>query len=256
MKLSAIIITKNEEANLERCLQSISWVDEIIVVDSASTDATVEIARRFGARIFSPEWQGFGPAKQYAFDQASGDWVLSIDADEEISFTLKSEIHHLLEQEPSCAGYAIPRKTQFLGRWILYSGWSPDYVVRLFRRRDGHFTPALVHEEVIVEGAVGRLANPLMHYSYPTIEDYTRKLDNYSTLAAEELFRAGEKFSPFKLVFKPIAAVIRKLIIQRGWKDGWEGYLIACLTGVGVLLKYAKLRALHPNFPQKRQARP
>jgi hypothetical protein len=128
-------------------------------------------------------------------------------------------------------------------------------VVRLFLRRDGHFTPALVHEEVIVNGAVGRLGNPLMHYSYPTLEDYTRKLDTYSTLAAEELFRSGEMFSPFKLIFKPVAAVIRKFVVQRGWKDGWEGYLIACLTGFGVLLKYAKLRARHVNARKKNQSR-
>jgi glycosyltransferase involved in cell wall biosynthesis len=244
MKLSAILITKNEEANIERCLRSVAWVDEIIVVDSESSDNTVDIARTFKAKVFNPEWKGFGHAKQYALDQAAGDWILSIDADEEVSFTLKNEVLQLLEKDPPCEGYEIPRKTQFLGRWILHSGWYPDYVLRLFKRERGHFTPALVHEKVEVDGPIGRLHNPLMHYSYPTIEDYTRKLDHYSTLGAEEMFREGRKWSPYYLAFKPFISFWRKLVFQRGWKDGWEGFLIAYLTSTGTLLKYAKLRFL------------
>jgi glycosyltransferase involved in cell wall biosynthesis len=163
-KLSAVVITKNEEANIERCLRSVSWVDEIILVDSDSDDATVEIARNLGAKVFRPEWHGFGPAKQFAVDQASGDWVLSIDADEEVSFMLKNEIIQLFENDPPCAGYMLPRKTQFLGRWILHSGWYPDYVLRLFKRSAGNFTPALVHEKVEINGPVGKMHNPLLHY--------------------------------------------------------------------------------------------
>jgi len=245
MKLSAILITKNEEANLERCLRSVAWVDEIIVVDTDSTDATVEIARSFKAKVYSPEWKGFGPAKQYALDQAAGEWILSIDADEEVSFTLKNEIIQLLEKVPPHIGYNIPRKTQFLGRWILHSGWYPDYVLRLFRRDAGNFTSALVHEKVEVVVSTGRLHNPLMHYSYPTLEDYTRKLDQYSTLGAEEMFKAGKKWSPYYLALKPFISFWRKLIFQKGWRDGWEGFLIAYLTSTGTLLKYAKLRSLH-----------
>ena len=241
MKLSAILITKNEEANLERCLRSVKWVDEIIVVDSDSTDRTVEIARDFKAKIFNPEWTGFGPAKQYALDQATGDWVLSIDADEEVSFTLKNEITQLLEGEPKYCGYYLPRKTQFLGRWILYSGWYPDYVLRLFNKSAGCFTEALVHEKVEVTGETGKLHNPLMHYSYPTLEDYTRKLDHYSTLGAEELFNQGRKVKPYQAALKPPIAFLRKYLLQKGWKDGWEGFLIAYLTSTGTLLKYAKL---------------
>ncbi len=244
MKLSAILITKNEEANMERCLRSVSWVDEIIVVDSESTDKTVEIATSFGAKVFSPTWKGFGPAKQYALDQATGDWILSIDADEEVSFTLKNEILQLLENDPPLDGYNLPRKTQFLGRWILHSGWYPDYVLRLFRRSTGRFTSALVHEKVEVDSKTGRLHNPLMHYSYPSLEDYTRKLDHYSTLGAEEMFKAGRKSSSYCLAIKPFISFWRKLILQKGWRDGWEGFLIAYLTSTGTLLKYAKLRLL------------
>ena len=245
IKISAILITKNEEANVERCLRSVAWADEIIVVDSESTDATIEIARGLNARVYRPEWKGFGPAKQYALDQATGDWVLSIDADEEVVFTLKNEIRQLLENNPACDGYLIPRKTQFLGRWIVHSGWYPDYVLRLFRKSSGRFTKALVHEKVEIEGEVGRLSNPLMHYSYPTLEDYAHKLDQYSTLAARELFAAGVRFHPSQLITKPLFSFVRKLIFQKGWRDGWEGFLIAYLTATGTLLRYAKLRSLY-----------
>ena len=245
MKLSAIVITKNEEANLERCLRSVDWADEIIVVDSGSTDRTVEIARSFSAKVFIPEWKGFGPAKQYALEQASGDWILSIDADEEVSFTLRGEVVELLKKEPDCGGYYIPRKTQFLGKWILHSGWYPDYVLRLFKKSTGRFTPALVHEKVEVEAATGRLNNPLLHYSYPTLEDYVRKLDQYSTLGATELFQTGKRCTTYCLIIKPVLSFFRKLIFQKGWRDGWEGFLIASLTSAGTLLKYAKLRSLY-----------
>lgn len=244
MKLSAIIITKNEEANLERCLRSVSWVDEIVLVDTQSTDRTIEIAKAFKARIFSPEWKGFGPTKQYALDQAQGEWVLSIDADEEISFTLKNEILQLLETNPPKAGYLIPRKTQFLGKWILHSGWYPDFVLRLFKKSSGRFTEALVHEHVEVDGPTGRLHNPMMHYSYPTLEDYTRKLDNYSTLGAQDLFESSRAPSPYTMAIRTFISFLRKYILQRGWRDGWEGFLIAYLTSTGTLLKYAKLRQL------------
>lgn len=244
IRLSAIIITKNEEANIERCLRSVSWADEIILVDTESTDHTVDIARNLGAKIFSPPWRGFGPAKQHALEQATGDWVLSIDADEEISFTLKNEILQLMETAPPCDGYYLPRKTQFLGRWILHSGWYPDYVLRLFQRSAGHFTSALVHEKVEIEGRIGRLHNSLLHYSYPTLEDFTRRQDQYSTLGAQEMFLAGAKFHPSSLITRPIMSFIRKLVFQKGWRDGWEGFLIAALTSAGTLLKYAKLRQL------------
>lgn len=244
MSISAILITRNEEANLERCLHSVSWVDEIIVVDSNSTDATVEIARSFDSKVFIPEWKGFGHAKQYALDQATGDWILSIDADEEVSFTLKNEILQLLEKDPSCDGYYVPRKTQFLGKWIVHSGWFPDYVLRLFRKSAGHFTQSLVHEKVEVGAVTGRLHNPLLHYSYPTLEDYMRKLDQYSTLAAQELFQQKKRHSTYTIAIKPFFSFWRKFLFQRGYRDGWEGFLIAYLTATGTLLKYAKLRSL------------
>lgn len=245
IKLSAIIITKDEEINIERCLRSVSWVDEIILVDSGSTDKTVEIAREFEAKVFQPEWKGFGPTKQYALDQASGDWVLSIDADEEVSFTLKGEIQQLLESDPPHAGYYLPRKTQFLDRWILHSGWYPDYVLRLFRKSAGHFTSALVHEKIEVDGSTDRLHNPMMHYSYPTLEDYMHKLDHYSTLGAQEMFEKKRKLRSHHLILKPLVAFLRKLILQRGWRDGWEGFLIASLTSFGTLIRLAKLRELY-----------
>jgi glycosyltransferase involved in cell wall biosynthesis len=244
MTISAVIITRNEEANLERCLRSLAWVDEIVVVDSGSTDRTVEIARGVHAKVLHREWCGFGPAKQYALEQATGEWILSVDADEEISATLKDEIVQAVGGAASCAGYYLPRRTQFLGRWIRHSGWYPDYVLRLFKRDGGRFTEALVHEKVEVAGTVGRLTNPILHYSYPTLEAYLRKLDHYSTLSAQRMFDAGKRSWTWGMTVKPAAAFVRKYLFQQGWRDGWEGFLIATLTATGTRLKYAKLRSL------------
>jgi len=244
MKLSAVLIVKNEEANLTRCLQSIGWVDEIVVVDTGSTDKTVAIAQSMGAKIFNIEWKGFGLSRQYAIEQAAGPWILFIDADEEVSSNLQQEIRDILTAEPACGGYYLPRRTRFLERWISHSGWSPDYVLRLFKKSAGHCNAALVHEQVEVDGSCGRLTNPFLHYSYPTLEDYARKLDLYSTLAAKQMFADGRRARFYQFVIQPPFSFVRKFIFQNGWRDGWEGLLIASLTAVGTLLKLAKLRLL------------
>jgi len=152
MRLSIVIITRNEEANLGRCIESVKFADEIIVVDSHSEDRTVEIAGQLGAKVFTVDWTGYGPAKQYAAKQASGDWILSIDADEALSPNLADEIRGIVESSPPIDGYDVPRLTNFLGRWIHHCGWYPDRVLRLFRRGRGRFTNATVHEALIVDG--------------------------------------------------------------------------------------------------------
>ena len=247
IKLSAVLIVKNEEANLARCLQSIAWADEIIVVDTGSTDKTVDIASARGAKIFHIDWKGFGPARQYALERAAGPWILSIDADEEVSPDLRSEIQNVLTAETPHAGYRLPRRTRFLDRWIAHSGWSPDYVLRLFKKAAGRCSPALVHEQVELNGSCGRLTNPLRHYSYPTLEDYVRKLDQYSSLAAKQMFIAGRQARIYQFIVLPPFSFVRKFIFQSGWRDGLEGLLIASLTAVGTLLKLAKLRVLQRN---------
>ncbi|MCX6834210.1 MAG: glycosyltransferase family 2 protein, partial [candidate division Zixibacteria bacterium] len=161
-KLSVVIIACNEEASLPRCLESVRWAEEIIVGDSGSSDRTVEVARDLGAKLFSYEWRGFGPAKQGAVDRAEGEWILSLDADEEVTPELAMEIRTVLGRDDHNAGYYLPRRTEFLGRWMLHGGWYPDHVLRLFRKDRGSFTSAMVHETVIVDGPTVRLSNDLL----------------------------------------------------------------------------------------------
>jgi glycosyltransferase involved in cell wall biosynthesis len=244
MNLSAVIITKNEKKNIKRCLESIRWVDEILVVDTGSTDNTIDIARELGARVYRIEWQGFGHAKGYGVDKAGGEWVLSVDADEEITTRLAAEIKNIIGSGDGLAGYFIPRKTNFLGRWIKHSRWHPDYVLRLFRRNKGRFSTSLVHEKVLIDGATGRLQNSIRHFSYPDTKTYFEKLERYTTLGAQELRKKGKRFSVFALLSKPIASFCSHYIFGVGFLDGLEGFLIAVLSAYGVFVKYVKLYSL------------
>ncbi len=241
MALSVVVITKNEEANIERCLSSVEWADELVIIDSQSTDKTVEIATRFGARIFSPVWRGYGPAKQEGVDRATHEWILSIDADEVVEPTLAKEIQDVVASETDRAGYYMPRKTEFLGRWILHCGWYPDRLVRLFRKSKGRLSDAVVHEEVVVDGPVGYLSGHLLHYSYPDLEHYLRKFNTYTTLGAEEAFRAGRKAGWTDLVVRPPVAFIKHYISRQGFRDGVQGFIVSVLSATAVLVKYAKL---------------
>ena len=185
LSLSVVIITMNEEANLARTLQSVAWADEIVVVDSGSTDRTREIAESFHAKFFVEEWKGFAAQKNFALEKASGDWVLSLDADEEVEPALADEIRSTLAANPSAAGFWIPRKNFFLGRWIRHGGFYPDPKLRLFRRGAGQFEDRLVHEDVQVSGPTAKLKNHLLHHAYPTLESYLEHMNRYSSLGAE-----------------------------------------------------------------------
>ena len=242
--ISAVIITRNEESNIKRCLDSIAWVNEIIVVDSRSTDNTRKIADEAGARVFDVEWRGFGPTKGFAVEKATCDWILSIDADEEITAESMAEIKKILESDGSLHGYEIPRKTIFLGRWIKHSRWYPDYVLRLFRRESGRFTDSRIHEKVVVEGEIGRLKNPLLHNSYPDIDTYFAKFEKYTSLKAQDLYDEGKRFNLAGLIIKPVAAFCRHYVTGLGFLDGIEGFLIAMFSAFGVVTRYAKLRSL------------
>jgi glycosyltransferase involved in cell wall biosynthesis len=242
--LSVVVIARNEELNLPRCLRSVSWADEIIVVDNNSTDHTREIAAEFGAKVFSIEWKGFGQAKQEALTRASGEWILSIDADEEVSDSLAAEIRDLLGNGTANAGFLIPRRTEFLGRWIYHCGWYPDPVLRLFRRDRGNFNDAVVHERVELDGEVGRLKNELLHYSYPTLESYFDKFNRYTTLAATEAFAEGKRAGWFEVTVRPTVAFLKHYFLKLGILDGLEGFLVSTLSSSYVLVKYAKLRHL------------
>ncbi len=244
MRLSVVVITKNEEANIGRCLEAVRWADEIILIDSQSTDRTVEIAQEFGAKIYSPEWRGYGHAKRTGVDHASGEWVLSVDADEVVSDELSDSIRAVLDGESLHAGYYVNRRTNFLGRWINHCGWYPDRVLRLFRRDAGNFDEAVVHEQVIVSGTTGQLTGDLLHYSYPTLERYLAKFDVYTTLGAEKAYARGKRAGWTDIVLRPPVSFVKHYLIRLGFLDGWEGLVISVMSSVAVFVKYAKLRHL------------
>lgn len=240
-KISCIIITRNESKSIRRCLQSISWADEIILVDSRSTDGTKQIASEFTQKIFDSEWKGFGAAKEFAKEKASGDWILSVDADEVVPEGLREEIQRAIRSEDPPNGYFIPRRSNFLGRWIKHGGWYPDLVLRLFRRDSGNFTDRLVHEEVKVEGRTGRLSHDLLHYTDPDFEHYLGKLNRYTTLDALQLHQAGREAKLPDILLRPPLAFLKMYLLKAGFLDGTCGLILAVASAFHVFSKYVKL---------------
>lgn len=245
MKLSVILITKNEADNLQACLDSVRFADEWIIVDSGSTDGTVSIARAAGASVIeTADWPGFGPQKNRALDAAQGEWVLSLDADERIPDALRDEILAAISA-PAHDAYAMPRLSSFCGYFIRHSGWYPDYVVRLFRRNAGRFSDDQVHERVIVrEGSTGRLSTPMLHYSYRSDSDFLRKLDQYSSLGAQQAYAAGKRSSLTKALTHALSAFIRSYVLKRGFLDGRAGLMVAITSAESAYHKYLKLMLL------------
>jgi len=245
--LSVILITRNEEANLDDCLASLEGIaQQIVVVDTNSADRTLEIAQKYGATIAQPsDWPGFGPQKNRALDLATGDWVLSLDADERLTPALRSEIVTAVHHSAQINCFAIPRLSWYCGRFIRHSGWSPDYVDRLFKRGTARFSDDLVHERLIPNGAVAKLENPMLHYSFMNYSQVLQKLDRYSTASAEQAFTQGKKSSPLKAVTHGIWAFIRTYIIRAGFLDGGQGFALAISNGQGTYYRYIKLWHLH-----------
>ncbi len=242
--LSVILITKNEAANIRDCLQSVSWADEIIVVDSGSTDETAGIARDMGAKVYvHPDWPGFGPQKNRALGYAGKDWIFSIDADERVTPELRAELERAM-REASADGYYCPRLSQFCGTFVRHSGWYPDYVLRLFKRGAGRFSDSLVHESVLLTGGTGKLKNPLLHYSYLTVNDVERKVEHYSSAAAQQMFQAGKRASRLRATLSAGWAFARTYIVRLGLLDGSAGWNIARMNARTTYLKYRKLEAL------------
>ena len=244
MKISAVIITRNEEKNIARCLESLKWVDEIVVVDSESTDKTVEIAKRYNAKIVSPIWEGYGKAKNFGVDAVCGEWILSVDADEELSEKLKIEIKEIISNLDACDGYYLKRKTKFMGRWILHCGWYPDYILRLFKKSKGRFDDKVIHERVLVQGTTGKTNGELLHYSYESLEQYFEKFNRYTTISANEELAKGTNVDIVKLLIKPIAAFLKHYIIKLGFLDSTAGFVLSVLSAKAVFVKYSKLMEL------------
>jgi glycosyltransferase involved in cell wall biosynthesis len=264
--LSAIVITRDEEANIAACLASVSFAREIVVVDSGSRDRTIELARAAGARVVqTPDWPGFGAQKNRALDLATQPWVLSIDADERVTPQLRDEILALVsagtpppQRSPGGGGsdfqasqarggsnsfdaYSLPRRSSYCGQYISHSGWYPDRVVRLFRRGTARFSDDAVHERLVTTGAVGRLRSDLLHSTYPDLETMLGKLDRYSSASAGMLHAAGRRSSVAGAVARGLWAFFRTYVLRAGWLDGRMGFVLAVSVAEGTYYKYLKL---------------
>lgn len=237
--ISAIVITKNEEANIADCLQSINWVDEIILVDAESSDRTVEIGKRFTSKIFIHKWEGFAKQKAFALTKTCNEWVLSIDSDERVSQQLKEEIINL--EESDIAGYYFKRQNYLLKKHITTCGWGNDYQLRLFKKSLTNLNERLVHEKFVVDGKTNRLINPMIHYTFSSIEKTTQKINHYSSLKAEELFTNGKRIGGFGIVVRGLAGFFKFFVMQKGYKDGVHGLVISLLHLITTLLSYMKL---------------
>jgi glycosyltransferase involved in cell wall biosynthesis len=242
MRISATIVTLNEERNIARAIASLECADEIVVVDSGSSDRTRAIAAGLGATVIEEPWRGYAGQKNYAAACASHDWILSIDADESVTEALGKEILEVKKKGPRFDSYAFPRLAQYLGRWIRHCGWYPDRKVRLYNRQRGTWVGDYVHESVRVNGTMGHLQGELLHFTCDSLSQHMRTLDRYTTLAAMEVRARGEEVTLRRLSIDPAWAFVRTYVIQRGFLDGPEGLAIAWMAALYTFLKYAKAR--------------
>ncbi|MDR7513163.1 MAG: glycosyltransferase family 2 protein [Armatimonadota bacterium] len=239
--LSVIVITRDAARHIAEALASVTWADEIVVVDSGSTDDTVEIVRHYTDRVVTHPWLGYGAQKNYATSLARHDWILSLDADERVPPALAEEIRELLRGEPPCRGYRIPRVTWHLGRWIRSTDWYPDFQLRLYDRRSARWATRRVHESVQVDGPVGYLRHELHHYPYCNLADHLATMDRYSRLAAQDLLEQGRRARLWDVALHPPAAFLRNYLLRGGFRDGLPGLIISAMNAYYVFLKFAKL---------------
>ena len=237
-KLSVSIITLNEEEKIRDTLESVKWADEIVVIDSGSTDVTLDICREYTDKVYSNKWPGFVAQKNFATDKATHRWILSIDADERVTPELAEEIKQELSS-PSADAYAIPRRVFYLGRWIDHSGWYPDCKVRLFDREKCRWEGAQVHETVKVNGRTAYLKGDLTHYTFDSIEDHIKTMNSYTSLAAHE-YKKDRPISKTDLAFRPLFTFFKSYFLKKGYKDGTPGFIISAAAACHVFLKYAK----------------
>jgi glycosyltransferase involved in cell wall biosynthesis len=247
MKISATIIAFNEQRNVPRVIESLRCCDEILVLDSGSNDRTVEIATKLGARVVEASWHGYAAQKNIATELATHDWILSLDADESLSEALEAEIWHIKKNGPKFDAYTMPRLAQYLGRWILHSGWYPDRKVRLFDRRKAKWVGDFVHESVRVNGTVGHLKSNLLHFTCNSLSEHLRMMDSYTTLAAQQLVSRGKSVDFANLLLDPPWTFFRTYVLQRGFLDGVEGLTIAYMAALYNFVKYSKARHMSPG---------
>jgi glycosyltransferase involved in cell wall biosynthesis len=242
MKITATIITLNEERNITRAIESLRCADEILIVDSGSVDRTVELAQNLGARVVEAGWRGYAGQKNLATDEAAHDWILSLDADEAVSEALEAEIWNLKKSGPTFDGYTMPRLACYLGRWIYHAGWYPDRKIRLYDRRKAKWVGDFVHEAVEVQGHLGHLQGNLLHFTCESLSEHVKTLDRYTTLAAQELAANKVKVPLARLIVDPAWTFVNTYFLKRGFLDGPEGLTIAHMAAFYVFLKYSKAR--------------
>jgi len=247
MKISATIITHNEERNLSRAIESLRCADEILVVDSGSSDRTLEIAEKLGAKVIDSPWPGYAKQKNVAAERAENDWILSLDADESLSEALEAEIWHIKKNGAQFDAYTMPRLARYLGRWIKHSGWYPDRKIRLYNRTKATWKGDFVHESVKVEGNVGHLDGNLLHFTCESLSEHIKTMDRYTTLAAEQLVGSGQKVTWGRLIFEPPWTFFNTYVLKAGFLDGVEGLAIANMAALYNFLKYAKARFMAPG---------
>jgi glycosyltransferase involved in cell wall biosynthesis len=243
MKISASIIVRNEEANVAEVCQTVAWADEIVIVDSDSTDRTVEIARRYTGKVFNREFRGYKDKHEFADAQTTGDWIFWIDADERVTPELREAIEKLRQRDPATMpdGFRIARRTQYLGRWIKHSGWYPDYQMRLYRKSASYWDGVSPHETARVNGRIETLPGEFLHYTKRNLSEHHHVLDEYTTLAAEFHAKKNRRVRAIDLFLLPVAAFVRTYIFKQGFRDGVPGLIIAMFTAYSVFLKFAKV---------------
>lgn len=244
MKITATIITLNEERNIARAIESLRCCDEILIVDSGSVDRTIELAQNLGVRVIEAGWLGYAAQKNWAAEQAANDWILSLDADEALSEALEAEIWALKKSGPKYDAYTMPRLARYLGKWILHSGWYPDRKVRLYRRGKAKWVGEFVHESVRAEGRVGHLQSNLLHFTCDSLSEHLKTLDRYTTLAAQEIAARRIRVPLHRLVIDPAWTFLKSYVVQRGFLDGFEGLVIAYMAAFYTFLKYSKARIM------------
>ncbi len=242
-EVSAIVVCFNEEDNIGPCLESLKWCDEIVVVDSFSTDRTVEICRGYTERVIQRAWRGYRDQKAFAHSQATKEWVFMVDADERVPPDLKDEIQETLSRwEDHYVAFSVPRIVYYLGRWWWRGGWYPDYDIRIFRRERARWGGSEPHEKILVEGRVKRLRHPLQHYSYRNIEDHVARINRFTSISSKELRREGRRWRWADNVCRPALRFLHFYVWKRGFIEGFPGFFAAVTAAVYVFLKYAKLR--------------
>ncbi len=241
MKIAAVIITRNEERNIVRCLESVRFCDEIVVVDSGSSDSTCTLAARFTNKIFDRQWSNYADQRNFANQQVESDWVLSVDADEVVSDELRDELLSFKQKAPDGQAYTIPRKTFHFSRWIRYGGWYPNRLTRFFKKDAGQWKGDELHEYWEPLGALGDLSGHLLHYSFDDLADQVERNNRYSSLGAEKLRKQGKRFSFFRLTVKTMSKFIETYFLKRGFLDGYPGFIISVSAAYSVFLKWAKL---------------